>query len=35
MVVLVVIPTFNERDNLPVLVPGVLAPRLPRPDRRR
>jgi glycosyltransferase involved in cell wall biosynthesis len=22
---LVVIPTYNERENLPVLVPGILA----------
>jgi dolichol-phosphate mannosyltransferase len=25
MNVLVVVPTYNERDNLPVLVPAVLA----------
>ena len=35
--VLVIVPTYNERDNLPRVVPQILAAgrRLPRPGRRR
>ena len=35
MNVLVIVPTYNERENLPRLVPAVLATRLSRDDRRR